>query len=155
MQGKATAMHDLFRLARSLRCDPADPGQAFRHRVGLHIATGNTVIAAMDAGNLMPVAEALRARFPTADLVLVADNDEKPNRHGNPGDKAARKVALAVDGRLAVPGSTGDANDLFCAEGPDAVAGLVTGAARTVGAAGSPMPMAVDALLAPYRRVRL
>ena len=30
----------------------------------LHIATGHTVIAAMDAGNLMPVAEALRARFP-------------------------------------------------------------------------------------------
>jgi putative DNA primase/helicase len=88
----------------------------------LHIATGHTVIAAMDAGNLMPVAEALRARFPEADLVLVADNDEKPDRDGNPGVEAARKVALAVDGRLAVPDSPGDANDLFCAEGPDAVA---------------------------------
>ena len=44
----------------------------------LHIATGHTVIAAMDAGNLMPVAEALRARFSDADLVLVADNDAKP-----------------------------------------------------------------------------
>jgi putative DNA primase/helicase len=96
----------------------------------LHIATGHTVIAAMDAGNLMPVAEALRARFPEADLVLVADNDEKPDRDGNPGVEAARKVALAVDGRLAVPDSPGDANDLFCAEGPDAVAALVAGAAR-------------------------
>lgn len=81
----------------------------------LHIATGHTVIAAMDAGNLMPVAEALRARFPAADLVLVADNDEKPDRDGNPGVEAARKVAVAVDGRLAVPESPGDANDLFCA----------------------------------------
>lgn len=96
----------------------------------LHIATGHTVIAAMDAGNLMPVAEALRARFPAADLVLVADNDEKPDRNGNPGVEAARKVALAVDGRLAAPGSPGDANDLFCAEGPDAVAALVASAAR-------------------------
>ncbi len=96
----------------------------------LHIATGHTVIAAMDAGNLMPVAEALRARFPEADLVLVADNDEKPNRDGNPGLDTARKVALAVDGRLAVPDSPGDANDLFCAEGPEAVAALVAGAAR-------------------------
>jgi putative DNA primase/helicase len=96
----------------------------------LHIATGHTVIAAMDAGNLMPVAEALRARFPEADVVLVADNDEKPDRDGNPGFDAARKVALAVDGRLAVPDSPGDANDLFCAEGPDAVAALVAGAAR-------------------------
>ena len=96
----------------------------------LHIATGHTVIAAMDAGNLMPIAEALRARFPAADLVFVADNDEKPGRDGNPGVEAARKVALAVDGRLAVPESPADANDLFCAEGPEAVAALVAGAAR-------------------------
>ncbi|WP_027442677.1 toprim domain-containing protein [Erythrobacter cryptus] len=96
----------------------------------LHIATGHTVIAAMDAGNLMPVAEALRARFPEADLVLVADNDKKPDRDTNPGVEAARKVALAVDGRLAVPDSSGDANDLFCAEGSAAIAVLVAGAAR-------------------------
>ena len=33
-------MNDLLRRARALRCDPADPGQAFRHRlaVGLAIA---------------------------------------------------------------------------------------------------------------------
>jgi len=33
-------MNDLLRLARSLRCDPADAGQAFRHRlaVGLVVA---------------------------------------------------------------------------------------------------------------------
>ncbi|MBD3787726.1 MAG: toprim domain-containing protein, partial [Sphingomonadales bacterium] len=96
----------------------------------LHMATGHTVIAAMDAGNLIPVAEALRARFPEADLVVVADNDEKPDRDGNPGVEAARKVALAFDGRLAVPESPGDANDLFCAEGLDAVAALVAGASR-------------------------
>ncbi|MFC3119895.1 toprim domain-containing protein [Jhaorihella thermophila] len=88
------------------------------------------MIAAMDAGNLMPVAEALRVRFPEADLVLVADNDAKPDRDTNPGVEAARKVALAVGGRLAVPNRPGDANDLFCAEGSDAVAGLVAGAAR-------------------------
>jgi len=96
----------------------------------LYMATGHRVIAAMDAGNLMPVAEALRARFPAADLVLVADNDAKPDRDSNPGVEAARKVALAVDGRLAVPEPPGDANDLYCAEGPDAVAALVAGAAR-------------------------
>jgi hypothetical protein len=33
-------MNEFVRLARSLRCDPADPRQAFRHRlaVGLAIA---------------------------------------------------------------------------------------------------------------------
>ncbi|MET4102725.1 hypothetical protein ABIE58_002161 [Roseovarius sp. MBR-78] len=34
-------MNELLRLARALRCDPADPWQAFRHRlaVGLAVAT--------------------------------------------------------------------------------------------------------------------
>lgn len=96
----------------------------------LSMATGHRVIAAMDAGNLMPVAEALRARFPGADLVIVADNDVKPDRDANPGVDAARRATLAVDGRLAVPECPGDANDLFCAEGPDAVAALVARAAR-------------------------
>lgn len=33
-------MNDLLRRARALRCDPDDPGQAFRHRlrIGLAIA---------------------------------------------------------------------------------------------------------------------
>ena len=33
-------MHELFRLARAIRCDAADPGQAFSHRlrIGLLIA---------------------------------------------------------------------------------------------------------------------
>ena len=96
----------------------------------LHIATGHSVIAAMDAGNLLPVAEALRARFADADLVLVADNDTKPDRDTNPGVDAARKAALAVDARIAVPEAPGDANDLFCAAGPDAVAALVAEAAK-------------------------
>ena len=96
----------------------------------LHMATGHSVIAAMDAGNLLPVAEALRGRFPDADLVLVADNDTKPDRDTNPGVEAARKAALAVDARLAVPETPGDANDLFCAEGPAAVAALIAGAAK-------------------------
>jgi putative DNA primase/helicase len=96
----------------------------------LHLATGHSVIAAMDAGNLLPVAQALRAQFPGADLVVIADNDVKPDRDANPGADAARKAALAVDARVAVPEAPGDANDLFCAEGPEAVAALVTGAAK-------------------------
>lgn len=96
----------------------------------LHMTTGHRGVAAMDAGSLMPVDKALRIRFPEADLVLVADNDEKPDRDTNPGVEAARKAALAVDGRLAVPEIPGDANDLYCAEGPEAVAALVASAAR-------------------------
>ena len=96
----------------------------------LAMATGHTVIAAMDAGNLLPVAKALRARFPGADLVLVADNDLRPDRDTNPGVEAARKAALAVDARIAIPVTPGDANDLFCAAGPEAVEALIAGATK-------------------------
>lgn len=96
----------------------------------LHIATGHPVVAAMDAGNLLPVAEALRGRFPDADLVIVADNDIKDGRTSNPGVEAARKVAGAIDARLAIPAAPGDANDLYCAHGSEAVTALVSGAAR-------------------------
>ena len=96
----------------------------------LHMATGHSVIAAMDAGNLLPVAQALRARIPESDLVLVADNDTKPDRDTNPGVEAARKAAFAVDARIAVPEAAGDANDLHCAAGLESVAALVAGAVK-------------------------
>lgn len=96
----------------------------------LYLATGHPVIAAMDAGNLLPVAESVRARLPEADLVIVADNDAKDGRSSNPGVEAARKTAAAVDARLAIPDSPGDANDLACARGMEAVTRLVAGAAR-------------------------
>ncbi|MCX7345158.1 MAG: hypothetical protein NTU78_05370, partial [Alphaproteobacteria bacterium] len=64
------------------------------------------------------------------DLIIVADNDDKPGRTANPGVVAARKAAAAVDARLAIPTTLGDANDLFCAEGIEAVAKLVSSAAR-------------------------
>jgi putative DNA primase/helicase len=95
----------------------------------LHEATGHTVIAAMDAGNLAPVAELVRARHPAADVVIVADNDAKPGRDSNPGVEAATKAAVATEARLAVPTMPGDANDLAVAQGRDAVAALVAGAA--------------------------
>ena len=38
------AMHDLLRLVRSLRCALADPGQAFRHRLGVGIAIAALIL---------------------------------------------------------------------------------------------------------------
>ena len=96
----------------------------------LAMATGHTVIAAMDAGNLLPVAETLRRRFAQADLVIVADNDARPDRNTNPGLAAARKAALAVDARIAVPPCPGDANDLYRADGAGAIAALIAAAAK-------------------------
>jgi hypothetical protein len=37
-------MNDLLRLARALRCEPGDPGQAFRHRLGIGIAVAVLIL---------------------------------------------------------------------------------------------------------------
>ena len=95
----------------------------------LHEATGLPVVAAMDAGNLGPVAEVLRRSYPDAAITIVADNDDKPGRDINPGVTAATKAAVAIDARLAIPPVPGDANDLAILQGADAVATMVAGAA--------------------------
>jgi len=78
--------------------------------------TGETVLVAFNAGNLRPVAEAVRARKPGVELVIAADNDGWTA--GNPGLTNGFEAAEAVGGRLAVPffnpgcGKPTDWNDL-------------------------------------------
>lgn len=70
----------------------------------IYQATGNATAVAFDAGNLQPVAKALRQKFPRLTLVIAADNDtETP---GNPGLTAAQAAAQAVGAVLAVPSFT-------------------------------------------------
>ncbi|MEI6267631.1 MAG: toprim domain-containing protein [Methylococcaceae bacterium] len=83
--------------------------EGFATGASLHDATGFQVLCAMSAGNLLPVAQAVRAADPKKKIVLAADNDDlKP---GNPGVTAAKKAARAVGGFLAIPPTTGDFND--------------------------------------------
>ncbi|MEL4889739.1 DUF927 domain-containing protein [Pectobacterium betavasculorum] len=52
-------------------------------------------IAAIDAGNMVPVAKAIRALYPNAQIILAADNDivaGKPNAGKDWAEKAAREV---------------------------------------------------------------
>ncbi len=37
-------MNELLRLARALRCDPADPRQAFRHRLAVGLAVAALIL---------------------------------------------------------------------------------------------------------------
>ena len=57
----------------------------------LHEVTGHCAVMAVDAGNLRPVAEALRALYPSTRLVVAADNDR--HTEGNPGVKKATAAA--------------------------------------------------------------
>ena len=66
----------------------------------LYAATGRAVAVCFSAGNLQPVARALRMKFPRLRLILCADNDPTP---GNPGVTHATQAARAVGGLVAVP----------------------------------------------------
>ena len=43
--------------------------------LSIHEATGHAVLSCFDAGNIEPVAEAARRRYPERDIILCADND--------------------------------------------------------------------------------
>jgi len=75
--------------------------EGFATAASVHLATGKPVVAAFDAGNLEPVAVALREKFPNAPIVILADND-----HGlsvNVGVEKATLAAKAVQGHVIVP----------------------------------------------------
>lgn len=92
----------------------------------IHEATGYAVAIAFNAGNLLPVAKAIRAKFPDMRVIVCADDDYRAE--GNPGLSKAREAALSIGGMLAVPnfgsdrpaGAT-DFNDLHQAQGLEAV----------------------------------
>lgn len=91
----------------------------------LYEATGCGVAVAFDAGNLKPVAEALRQKFPDYRLIICADNDQWGDT--NTGVIKATEAALAVAGMLTIANiqdttdKPTDFNDLHRAVGIEAV----------------------------------
>ncbi|MEO5561368.1 MAG: toprim domain-containing protein [Dokdonella sp.] len=79
--------------------------EGFATAASVHEATGYPAACAFDAGNLEPVAIALRAKYPTARIVICADDDRATaDRIGvNPGIEAATRAARAVHGAIALP----------------------------------------------------
>lgn len=67
----------------------------------LHQATGAAVACAFNAGNLLPVALAMRRKFPALQVVVCADNDS--GTPGNPGLTKATEAARAINAAVAVP----------------------------------------------------
>ena len=84
-------------------------------------ATGLAVVAAMNAGNLLAVATALRAKWPQREIIIAGDNDQRTE--GNPGMTKAGEAAKAARAKLAVPqfkettSKPTDFNDLHQLEG--------------------------------------
>ncbi|MCS6811928.1 MAG: DUF3987 domain-containing protein [Tepidimonas sp.] len=102
----------------------------------IHEATGYAVAVAFTAGNLLPVAEALRAKYPALRLIVAADDDWRTE--GNPGLTKARQAAQAIGAALAVPrfpedrpDKATDFNDLAKLRGHDAVRACIEAADTT------------------------
>lgn len=99
--------------------------EGYATAASLFEATQLPVIVAFDAGNLLPVAEAIKKRHRAVKILICADDDFKSE--GNPGMSAASAAALAVNGAVVAPvftvsrevGKKGltDFNDLSLAEG--------------------------------------
>ncbi|TCP19547.1 toprim domain-containing protein [Simplicispira metamorpha] len=92
----------------------------------IHEAVGLPVAACFHSGNLLPVARALRRKYPALALLVAADDDWRTE--GNPGLTAARHAALAVGGLVVVPqfpaerpAKATDFNDLAALAGQGAV----------------------------------
>lgn len=104
--------------------------EGFATAASIQEATGLPVAVAFDAGNLLPVVQALKARYKRANILICADDDYRTE--GNPGKTSAENAAMAVSGAVVIPefkderpadtkGPT-DFNDLHLLEGLDSVA---------------------------------
>ena len=118
-------------------CEPsADPAgticicEGWATGESIYQATQHNVVIAFFAGNMLAVAEWVRARNPQAKIILCADDDWRTE--GNPGLTKAREAAAKVNGYLAVPkfdANRGekdtDFNDMVRATGAELVKAVI------------------------------
>jgi putative DNA primase/helicase len=99
--------------------------EGFATGASIHEATGYAVAVAFDAGNLEAVATAIKAKYPAAEIIICADNDQF--KDSNTGIEKARKAAASIGAAIAIPAFANletkptDFNDLHCLEGLEAV----------------------------------
>ena len=93
-KGLFSLIRDPSTVSRILICE----GWATGASLFEHLA--DPVLCAMNAGNLLPVAEAAKAKWNTQ-LVICGDDDRKTK--GNPGKTFATKAAIAVGALTAFP----------------------------------------------------
>ena len=106
--------------------------------IGEGVATISTVyqltslpcVAAMNCGNIKPVAEAIKKKFPNNPIIIMADNDHKTEN--NPGKSSADKAVaeLKLNGvvmpEFSDEQSGTDWNDYFLLHGEEATQKLLT-----------------------------
>lgn len=143
--------------------DPQKPiviAEGYATSASLYQITGLPVVCALNAGNLRPVAEAFRQKYPGRPILIAGDNDHIKEASGKPnvGKEASFATADAVGGHVLLPAFASDDagtdwNDLAASRGPDTVREQVDALLKTLSIA---MPAAPDlsSRPAPFEPVR-
>lgn len=101
--------------------------EGFATAASLRLATGYAVLTAFSAGNLLPVAQMARRKYPDREIILCADNDITTK--DNPGVAKATMAARAINGKLAIcpvcNDKSTDFNDLYLLKTAEAVKGVI------------------------------
>jgi putative DNA primase/helicase len=90
--------------------------EGYATAASLFQATGLPCVVAFNAGNLLAVAEAIRAKYPEAAIVIAADNDRHTVVRGKPlnvGIEKAKAAADAIGALVSWPVFPADAPDSF------------------------------------------
>jgi putative DNA primase/helicase len=98
--------------------------EGYATAASLHMATGKTVVMAVDSGNLDAVVGQLKERYPTSPIHIMGD-DDRFNRENTGASKALEaaekhQVGWALP-KFSKEGKLTDFNDLHASEGLDAV----------------------------------
>jgi putative DNA primase/helicase len=132
--GRVAGLHFLIGVAGKVVCI----AEGYATGASIHAATGHTVAVAFNAGNLRPVAAAIRKCHPDARLIVCADDDA--GTPGNPGLTHARDAARATGASIAVstfgadrPAGATDFNDLHRVRGLEAVKDSIDAATAPAG----------------------
>lgn len=123
--------------------------EGFATGASINEATGLPVAVAFNAGNLAPVAQAMRDRFPELPIIVCADDDYLTE--GNTGIAKANEAAQSVGGCVAIPQfgenrpeKATDFNDLALHLGNDAVKACIDEAMSDQNAGGEATPLPDD-----------
>lgn len=107
---------------------PLGVAEGYSTAATVYEATGFSMLVALDSGNILPVAQMARRRYPEREIVLCADFDEPSEQFpqaGGVGVAKATEAAKAIGGCLAIPdldGQKADFNDLAQVKGHEEVA---------------------------------
>ncbi|ABO55153.1 toprim domain-containing protein [Burkholderia vietnamiensis] len=147
----------MFWIGKPVDGQPITVVEGFATGASARMALGHAVAVAFFAVNLRPVAEAIRERFPSSPMAILADNDRATEADGkkNAGVEKAKAAAEALNIDWLAPAfapstsfSATDWNDLMLAEGLSEVraqcaAGLPRAFEPTARALAGPRPIAI------------